>query len=76
MHAIFENILIMLLTIVVLLAAGYMMLLLIGLGLKLKSGNREEQRLTDLWIANQSPTTSEVPDDSAKDEELPFKPQS
>jgi hypothetical protein len=64
MHAIIENVMIMLLTIVVLLAGGYLLLLLIGLGLKLKSGDREKQGLTDLWIANQASALSNAPDDS------------
>jgi hypothetical protein len=64
MHAIFENLLIMLLTIVVLLAAGYLLLLLIGLGLKLKSGDREKQGLTDLWIASRASALSNAPDES------------
>ena len=64
MQAIIENILIMLITIVVLLAGGYLLLMVIQLGMKFKSGGREQQRLTDLWIANQAPElpkTSEAP---------------
>lgn len=52
MPEILENILIMILTIVVLVAAGYGVLVILGWWLKLKSGGREEQGLTDLWIAN------------------------
>ncbi len=74
MNAIFENILIMFLTIVVLLGGGYLMLLLIGFGLKLKSGNRENQGLTDLWIANQSPAVTEAPDDVEDELDPPSKP--
>jgi hypothetical protein len=58
-----ENALIMILTIVVLLGGGYLLLLLLHWGLKIKSGGREEQGLTDLWIAEQrkpqQPETSE-----------------
>lgn len=53
MPVILENILIMILTIVVLLGGGYLVLLLLHWGLKIKSGGREEQGLTDLWIAQQ-----------------------
>jgi hypothetical protein len=53
MPEILEIILIMILTIVVLVAGGYLLLVLLGWWLKIKSGGRETQALTDLWIANQ-----------------------
>ena len=55
--AIFENILIMVLTIVSLLGGGYVALILLEWGLKKKSGQREQKRLTDLWITAQSQST-------------------
>jgi hypothetical protein len=70
-QAIIENILIMLITIVVLLAGGYLLLKVIELGLKLKSGGREQQRLTDLWMANQAPTLPKTPEDPGSDEDPP-----
>jgi len=48
-----ENILIMILTIVVLVVGGYLVLVFLGWWLKIKSGGREAQGLTDLWMANQ-----------------------
>ena len=51
--SIFENLMIMVLSIAALLAGGYLMLLLLGLGLKLKSRGREKAGLTDLWIESQ-----------------------
>lgn len=55
---IFENILIMVLTIVGLLGGGYLALIILEWALKIKSGQRENERLTDLWIATQSQSTS------------------
>ena len=66
MHEIFENILIMILTIVVLVAGAYVVLLLLGWGLKLKSGSREQQGLTDLWIANQTEALRNKPENEPK----------
>jgi hypothetical protein len=54
MPAIVENIFIMILTIAVLLGGGYLLLVIIGWGLKIKSGDREQEGLTDLWIASQT----------------------
>jgi hypothetical protein len=54
MPAIVENILIMILTIAVLLGGGYLLLVIVGWGLKIKSGGREQEGLTDLWIASQT----------------------
>ena len=48
-----ENILIMILTIVVLVVGGYLVLAFLGWWLRIKSGGREAQGLTDLWMANQ-----------------------
>jgi hypothetical protein len=53
-RAIVENILIMITTIAVLLGGGYLLLVIIGWGLKIKSGGREQEGLTDLWIASQA----------------------
>lgn len=68
MQVLFENILIMILTIVVLLAGAYLVLAVLGWGLKIKSGSREQEGLTDLWIANQAdanrdPAEFDKPDD-------------
>ena len=71
MQAIIENILIMVITIVALLAGGYLLLKVIELGLKLKSGGREQQRLTDLWIANQASASPKTPEDPDSDEAPP-----
>lgn len=52
----------MILTIVILAAGVYLVLLLLGWGLKLKSGSREQQGLTDLWIANQAEALRNKPE--------------
>ncbi|MGD9010238.1 MAG: hypothetical protein PVG41_20105 [Desulfobacteraceae bacterium] len=49
MAGIFENILIMVLTVMVLLGGGYLILVALGWGMKLKSGHREQEGLTDLF---------------------------
>ena len=69
MQALFENILVMILTIVVPLAALYLVLVFIGWGLKIKSGNREQQGLTDLWLANQADAISKEPDNPSPDKD-------
>jgi hypothetical protein len=51
MAGILENILIMVLTVVCLLGGGYLALVLLGWVMKLKSGHREQEGLTDLWIS-------------------------
>jgi hypothetical protein len=61
MPAIFENILIMIATVVVLLCGGYLLLVILGWGLKLKSGHREQQGLADLWIASQVDQSGQDP---------------
>ena len=48
MAGILENIFIMILTVVVLLGGGYLILVVLGWGMKLKSGHREREGLTDL----------------------------
>jgi Na+/H+ antiporter NhaC len=48
MAGILENILIMILTVLVLLGGGYLVLVILGWGMKLKSGHREQEGLTDL----------------------------
>lgn len=48
MAGIFENILIMILTVMILLGGGYLVLVILGWGMKLKSGHREQEGLTDL----------------------------
>jgi Na+/H+ antiporter NhaC len=53
MAAFLENILIMILTIVVLLGVGYLVLVILGWGLKIKSGSREQEGLTQLWASSQ-----------------------
>ena len=68
MGAFFENILIMILTIVVLLGGGYLLLAVLELGLKIKTGRREQEGLTDLWIASQTKKTEpETPDEKSQD---------
>lgn len=69
MPEILENILIMVLTIVVLVVGGYLLLVILGWLLKLKHGGREEQGLTDLWIANQPDSLKRKSDDPASDED-------
>jgi hypothetical protein len=51
MYDIIENIIIMILTIVVLVGGGYLVLVLLNWGLKLKGGTREEEGLVELWAA-------------------------
>jgi hypothetical protein len=68
MHEIFENILIMILTIVILMTGAYLFLLLLGWGLKLKSGNREQEGLMDLWIANQTEAPGNKPENEPQKE--------
>lgn len=48
MADILENIFIMLTTVVVLLGGGYLVLIVLGWWLKLKSGHREQEGLTEL----------------------------
>jgi hypothetical protein len=48
MAGILENILIMIMTVMVLLGGGYLILIVLGWGMKLKSGHREQEGLTDL----------------------------
>ena len=57
--SILENLLIVVLTILFLLGGGYLLLLVLGWGLKLKSGGREQAGLTDLWIETQKLAQSE-----------------
>ena len=54
MPAVIENILVMILTVVVLLGGGYLLLLILHWGLRVKSGRKEQEGLTDLWIAAQT----------------------
>jgi hypothetical protein len=53
MAAVLENILIMVLTIVVLLGGSYLLLAILGWGLKIKSGRKEQEGLTQLWTSSQ-----------------------
>ena len=50
----FEILLIMVLTIVALLCGGYLVLIVLGWGLKIKSGSREQEGLTRLWASSQT----------------------
>jgi hypothetical protein len=67
MQAFFENILIMILTILGPLTVLYLVLVLLGWRLKIKSGNRENQGLTDLWLANQPGAIPKKPDNTPSD---------
>ncbi len=68
MVAVFENIAIVLLTIIALLASGYLALVLLNWGLKLKSGGREEDGLFDLWAeAQKKPKSAKNSYPSTKD---------
>ncbi|RJQ87127.1 MAG: hypothetical protein C4519_01220 [Desulfobacteraceae bacterium] len=52
LSSLFENLLVVILTIIVLAGGIYMLLVILQYGLKLKSGGREEERLTTLWQEN------------------------
>lgn len=65
--SIFENLLIMLLTILFLLGGGYLLLVVLGWGLKLKSRGREQTGLTDLWIESQKLAQSQNNSDKKTD---------
>jgi hypothetical protein len=54
MLAVLENILIMIITVLALIGGGYLLLVIIEWGLKAKSGSREREGLSDLWIASQA----------------------
>lgn len=68
MSALIENIMIMLLTIVVLVGGGFLLLVLLNWGLKLKSGNREEQGLIELWAQAQKEQKASDPKDPPADD--------
>jgi hypothetical protein len=53
---ILENILIMVLTIVALLGGFYLLLLLLSVWLKIKTGSREKEGLSNLWVATMKET--------------------
>jgi hypothetical protein len=50
----FEILLIMISTIVALIGGGYLVLAVLGWGLKIKSGSREQEGLTRLWASSQA----------------------
>lgn len=50
--AIFENLLVMFLTIVVLLGGFYLLLLLLNVWLKIKTGSREQEGLSNLYASS------------------------
>lgn len=52
---IFENLLVMILSILVLIAGGYFFLLIVHYGLKIRSRGREEEGLAILWQDNVKP---------------------
>lgn len=69
MANIVENLVVMLLTILVLIVGGYLALVLLNWGLKLKGGLREDEGLVQLWAESkkeQQATASfeDTPDDS------------
>jgi hypothetical protein len=53
MDAVLENILIMILTIAVLVGGGYLVLVILGWWLRIKSGTREQDGLAELWASCQ-----------------------
>lgn len=59
MHPIFENIMIMMLTIVILVVGAYLVLLVLDWGLKMKSGNREQEGLTSMWASTYKSSSSD-----------------
>jgi hypothetical protein len=79
MHSIFENIMIMILTILILVGGAYLVLLMLEWGLKIKSGNREQEGLTSMWASTYKQSTSgqnlpkDTPtiSDSTSDDESP-----
>jgi O-antigen ligase len=54
MADILEIILTMVLTLVALLGGGYLVLAVLGWGLRIKSGSREQEGLTRLWASSQT----------------------
>lgn len=62
---ILENIGIMVLTIVLLLGGGWLLLLILHWGLKIKTGSREQDGLVDLWES----AMARKPPDPADEEE-------
>ena len=69
MPVVIENILVMILTIVVLLAGGYLLLVILHWGLRVKSGRKEQEGLTDLWIASQIQSgNSRTPEEKSKEQ--------
>jgi hypothetical protein len=59
MAPILENIIIMVLTIVVLVGGAYLVLVILDWGLKIKTGSREQEGLTNLWVAAQKDAPSD-----------------
>lgn len=68
---ILENIAIVLLTIFVLLAGGYLLLVLLGWGLKMKSGSSEQDGLMDLWTTSQAEALKATSKNEDPDNEVP-----
>lgn len=70
MPVIIENLIIMILTILVLIVGGYVVLLLLNWGLKLKGGMREDEGLIQLWAESKkeqqdaASSKEETPDDN------------
>lgn len=63
MADLFENLLVMVLSIVVLVGGFYLLLLLLDWWLKFKAGSREHEGLANLWLAAKQDTTSFAADD-------------
>ena len=65
---ILENLLVMVLTIVVLAGGFYLLLLVLNVWLKMKTGSREEEGLSDLWVAavKEAKQNSEAKDSADK----------
>ncbi|MDA8141513.1 MAG: hypothetical protein M0036_22955 [Desulfobacteraceae bacterium] len=73
---ILENLGIMVLTIVALIGGGWLVLWLLQLGLKLKSGTREEEGLVDLWQQVMVKPAPEKKGDDQKNKDSINKPGS
>jgi hypothetical protein len=63
MADLFENLLVMVLSIIVLAGGFYLLLLLLDWWLKFKAGSREQEGLTNLWLSTKQDPPSHSPGD-------------